>query len=74
MYRGNKWILLYELKNFIRCNPLFAKGDITGICTSTGYYPNPSLNQNLGNGLEKFYFGEILSNLIIRDSTSAERK
>jgi hypothetical protein len=47
---------------------------IAGFWTSTNYSATPALNQNLGNGLEKFYFGEILSNLIIRDSTSAERK
>ena len=57
MQYGNKWMLLHELKNFIRCNPLFAKGDIAGFCTSTGYSPNHSLNPNLGYGLKKFYFG-----------------
>ncbi len=34
MQYGGKWMLLHELKNFIRCNPLFAKGDITGISTT----------------------------------------
>jgi hypothetical protein len=71
---GTKWIFLHGLKNFIRCNPLFAKGDIAGFCTSADFTATPSIYQNLGIGLEKFYFGKILSNLIIRNSTSAERK
>lgn len=34
MQYGSKWMLLHELKNFIRCYLLFAKGDIAGFSTT----------------------------------------